>query len=256
MKRMQKGEFRDTELGGMLSQNEIDFIDFGCSKGGSIAFANQCFNAKHGLGIDIDRKKISIAKEAGFHAFEFDINALPNEKLVRFVIMSHFLEHVPNPRDVKNYLRKACNISREFIYIQQPYFDADGYLLRRGCKLFWSDWTGHPNRMTSLELWRLCRDIKNEGIPITYSLHAFKPIVDSSDACIHPLDTALDQHDYSSIKHPAKKATILFNNNVFRELICLITMPGCDHKKLLKKIRYDLTLIDWNGGFASEAVGF
>ena len=68
--------------------------------------------------------------------------------------------------DVKSFVEKACSISKDFVFIQQPYFDADSYLFKKGLKLFWSDWRGHPNRMTSLDFNLLLRDLKKNPLSI------------------------------------------------------------------------------------------
>lgn len=240
------------DLKNFIEGKNIDFIDFGCSKGGSISFGQKRFGALHGLGIDIDQSKVIAAEAAGYDAINYDIHKIPDEKLVRFVTMSHFLEHVPILSDVKTFIRKACQVSNEFVYIQQPFFDADTYLFERNFKLFWSDWKGHPNRMTTLEMWLLLRDLKNEGLPITFSLHAYKPILNSLDPTIHPLSSPIDQFDYSSDIHPSKGHVVQFEENVFRELICLITLPDCDHEEQLKKLRFDRTLIDSAGNLKSN----
>ncbi len=238
---------KDTEFRRLIETASIDYIDFGCSKGGSLAFAKTRFNGHRGLGIDIDQSKVEKTIAAGYDAIRYDIHDIPDEKLVRFVVLSHFLEHVPGNADVKDFIRKACTISNEFVYIQQPYFDADPYLFERGLKLFWSDWSGHPNRMTSLELWLVLRDLKEEGLPITFSLHAYRLIPDSSDPRIHPLASPVNQFDYTADVHPPKDQFVQFDNNVFYELICLITLPGFDHVEQLKKLRYNRTIIDSSG---------
>lgn len=233
--------FRD-----LIRNSDIDYIDFGCSKGGSLAFAKKRFGGANGLGIDIDQRKVDMTLAAGFEAARFDINEIPNEPLVRFVVMSHFLEHVPDMLQVKEFIRKACVISTEFVYIQQPFFDADPYLFEKGYKLFWSDWTGHPNRMTSLELWLALRDLKEEGLPITFSLYSYKAIVDSADPCVHPLGSPPDQQKYDVERHPTKGETVQLDN-VYYETIGLITKPGVDHGEVVRKLRYDRQIADSNG---------
>lgn len=235
-------QLQEEDIRHVLNQLKIDHIDFGCSKGGSLEFAKKRFEGKCGLGIDIDDTKIAQTRIAGYHALRYDILDIPDEKLVRFVVMSHFLEHVPSPALVKQFIRKACTIASEFVYIQQPFFDADPYLFERGLKLFWSDWTGHQNRMTSLELWLILRDLAREGLPITFSLHAHKLVADSTNTSIHSIYSPKDQHGYSAELHPAKE-TIHFDDNVFAELICLITLPGCNHEEILHKLRYHRTII-------------
>ncbi|WP_065692496.1 class I SAM-dependent methyltransferase [Rhizobium sp. AC44/96] len=231
----------------LVETSGFDHIDFGCSKGGSLALAKKRFDGRRGLGIDIDPSKIEQTLAAGYDAILYDIHNIPDEKLVRFVIMSHFLEHVPNLKDVRAFVRKACMISSDFVYIQQPYFDADSYLFERGFKLYWSDWFGHRNQMTSLELWLMLRDLQKEGLPITFSLHAHKPITNSVSPRIHPLASPKNQHDYAADVHPPKDRSVRFQSNVFHELICLITFPGCDHAEQLKKLRYHHTIIDSSG---------
>ena len=204
-------------------------------------FAVKRFNGARGLGIDIDAAKIEQAQSNGYDAILYDIRNIPDEKLFRFTIMSHFLEHVPSHVDTKDFIRKACRISNEFVYIQQPFFDADPYLFERGLKLFWSDWKGHPNRMTSLELWIILRDLMAEGLEFTYSLHAYKDVLNSDDTCVHPVSSDIEQHAYDPLIHPAKPS-IEFDNNVFYELVCLITFAGTDHSDILNKMRYNKTI--------------
>ena len=235
--------FTETDITSFLTSKQIDHIDFGCSKGGSLDFAKKRLGGYRGLGIDIDLAKVAATREAGFEAIQYDIQQLPNRKLVRFVIMSHFLEHLPKFTDVKAMVRKAFQISTEFVYIQQPFFDADGYLLEKGLKLFWSDWRGHPNRMTSLEMILTLRDLQLEGFKFSYSLHAHKQVEDSSDPCVHPINSPRDLTYYVQENNLDKGATIPFNGNVFRELVTLITFPGAEHEAIAKRLRYHKTLI-------------
>jgi hypothetical protein len=236
----------------LIKQGGFDHLDFGCSKGGSLDFARKRFDGIRGLGIDIVEAKVESTRTAGFDAICYNIHEIPDEKLVRFVVMSHFLEHVSALSDVKAFVRKACVVSKDFVYIQQPFFDADGYLFERGFKLFWSDWLGHPNRMTSLELYLLLRDLQVEGFPIAYSIHAYKPIVDSSDPRIHSIDSSVDQHSYVTGQHPIKGPMVKFACNIFAELICLISFPDVDHKAILKKMRYHHTFVDEQGKRVSQ----
>ena len=237
----------ETDIVSFLNAKQIDHIDFGCSKGGSLDFAKKRLGGERGLGIDIDLAKVAATHEAGFEAIQYDIAQLPNRKLVRFVIMSHFLEHLPQLIDVKNMIRKACQISKKFVYIQQPFFDADGYLLEKGLKLFWSDWRGHPNRMTSLEMFLTQRDLQSEGFKFSFSLYAHKPVEDSNDPCVHRLNAPCDL-TYHLLGHDLDKVTaVQFQGNVFREIVTLITLPGTDHEAVAKRLRYHKTLLHMGG---------
>lgn len=227
----------ELEFLNLIKFKSIDHIDFGCSKGGSLEFAKIRLGGEFGLGIDIDLAKVVATNEAGYAAIQYDINLLPNRKLVKFVIMSHFLEHLHSSVIAKGMLRKALQISSDFIYIQQPFFDSDGYLLERGLKLFWSDWRGHPNRMTSLDMVLILRDLRIEGFDFKYSICVHKPIENSADPCVHPLFAPRDS-GYFSAELNNNKPKIDFHGNVFRELLILITFPGADHNDLLDKLRF------------------
>ena len=65
--------------------------------------------------------------------------------------------------------------------------------------------------MTSLAMWLLCRDLKNEGMPIEFSLHAYKPIENSLAPQVHPIESPIDQHGYGSDIHPEKGKKVRFD---------------------------------------------
>ena len=225
----------------LIKKNNIDFLDFGCSKGGSLEFAKKYLGGLKGLGIDIDDAKIKETKLHGHDAINYDIKNIPNKKMVRFCILSHFLEHVPNLSDVSSFVNKACSISKDFVYIQQPYFDADSYLFKKGLKLYWSDWRGHPNRMTSLDIHLLLRDLaeKNE---MEWSIHARKKIRNSNDTSVHSIKSDRNQHQYDAEVHPPKDFKIDFEDYIFYEIITVISFPGYNHDSILNNIRYDHTI--------------
>jgi len=234
----------EQELISGLASGEFEFIDFGTSKGESIHYAMQFFNAKNGLGIDINEKKIQEAREKGYQAIQYDIHKLPDEKIVRFAILKEFLEHIPDKSDVFAFLRKACVISSDFVFIQQPYFDADGYLMKHGLKLYWSDWRGHPNRMTTLEFFLILNKLKNENLLRSFSIHVRNRIVWSDDFRIHPIDSPIDQHRYSPEKHPPKPRTMKLDSAVFEKTIAFINISGSDHYAPFKNIPYHETIYE------------
>src|SRR5690606_876666 len=131
-----------------ILSDAYDFYDFGCSTGANIAYTNGVFPGLRGLGIDIAAPKVAAALGNGYDAVVFDILELPECKRVSFVTMSHFLEHLPSLSVARPIIAKAISVSRDFVMIRQPWFDADGELLRRGFKFYWSHWSGHRNKMT------------------------------------------------------------------------------------------------------------
>ena len=182
-----------------LKDNQYDFIDFGCSSGGSIEHYEKMFGAK-GLGLDIDPKKVKSSIEKGFDAVVCDITKIQLEKKVKFGTMSHFCEHIPSIKDVKIIIEKACSVIDEFLIIRQPYFDADHYLFTNGFKFYWSNWTGHPNHMTLLEFYNILKPLKDSNKLKEFSFYGLTPIIDSNNDAIHNLDSPTDQHQWNKQK--------------------------------------------------------
>jgi hypothetical protein len=203
-----------------------DFLDFGCSSGGSLEFGVTQLGGTLGLGIDVSPEKVAAARKAGHAATVYNLRDLPEERLVRFVIMSRFLEHVSDVTDVRAFIEKACRVASEFVYIQQPFFDADAYLFRRGLKLFWSDWSGHPNRMSTLDLWSHLRSLRASGVNLEFVLFHADRIADASSPYILPISAPPNQHEYDACHHPEKDERIKFDFPVYRELRCLIQTGG------------------------------
>jgi SAM-dependent methyltransferase len=159
----------ESRIKDLIREEGADFIDFGCSSGGSLTYAMKTLGGTKGIGIDIDDKKVAKTKAAGFLALHGDLTTIrPLSERVRFVIMSHILEHIPSIKDVKNCIRSAVNSSKDFIYIQQPYFDSDPLFMEHGLKTYWSDWHGHPNRMTSLEFHNILNPMLKEGLIVRF----------------------------------------------------------------------------------------
>ncbi len=205
---------------------DYEFLDFGCSAGGSLERYSRLFKVKgKGLGLDIDPGKIERTREAGFDAQLCDLTQLTPRGNVRFALMAHFLEHVPNVVDVASILRNAARASREFVFIRQPYFDADSYLFLNGLKLYWSHWSGHPNNMTMLELYNAIEPLLQAGLIQRYTLFGVNPIVDSSSAFVHNLDTAVNQHHWDADKH-TRKRHIVFTQPVYQETMAILDVDG------------------------------
>jgi hypothetical protein len=152
--------------------------------------------------------------------------------------MSHFLEHVPSLIDVRKIIRSACLVSDEFVLIQQPYFDADGYLFDLGLKLYWSSWNGHPNHMTRLEMLNILRIVAPATGVKRFFIGARYPIRSSNAREIHPLLSPAEQVEWSLSKH-GKKSSIRFDRVVFRELFAILLLdkhkPSTELAHYMKK---------------------
>jgi len=225
------------EIDDYVKENGIEFIDFGASKGGSIEFAKKhfCKKSSKGVGVDIDQNKIDEMKEKGYNAFYGDITKLSLKEKVRFVIMAHFLEHIDGFENTKKCIRTAAKNSTDFFYIQQPYFDADGYLFSKGLKFFWSHWIGHRNHMSTLEFYKILQEMQENKEISRYAIYVYNKIVSSADDKIQNISAPIDQHHYDKNIHPNKNEKIIFNEGieVFQETRVLATIgPEIDFEEL------------------------
>jgi len=232
----------------LIRKEGADFIDFGCSSGGSLSYAMKTLGGVKGIGIDIDEKKVAKTKDAGFLALHGDLTRIrPLSKRVRFVIMSHILEHIPSIKDVKSCIRSAVNSSKEFIYIQQPYFDSDPLFMQHGLKTYWSDWHGHPNRMTSLEFHNILQPMLKEGLIDNFSIYGRKPITKSKDAALLNLSEPQDQSRWDKKIHSKKPKINGFDFPAYYDIVVIANLNGFNAMEAYKKkIRPDDVIYDSN----------
>lgn len=211
-------------MNNITDYTKYDFIDFGASKGGSIDFAKIFLGGKRGVGIDIDQKKIDMMIKSGYECEYGDITNLVNipDNTVKFVMMSHVLEHLNSLEDIYKAIQEAIRISTDFVYIQGPNFDDDEYLHRNNLRFFWSFWKGHTYHFQSSELISIlekCSGFKE-------SIIAYRgPLYSSTSSCIHSLDSPIDQHEYDPSVHPPK-TSIRFDNTLYKEIVAVIRIDN------------------------------
>lgn len=223
-----------------LQDGQFDFADFGCSNGESIKFGFTRLGGKRGLGIDKNPNKVRSAIEDGHEAIQMDVTALgEHEGCVSFVLMSHFLEHLPGYHEALTCIRSACLAARDYVLIRQPWFDSDGYLFTKGLKLYWSDWIGHTYPMSCLDLYRALRDCK---IPIRYRIYGRARILNSIDETIHPISSPTDQHGYDP-HFLEPKSPVKLEMPTFKETCCIILRSKNYSFEYLEKIMVPLELL-------------
>jgi hypothetical protein len=201
----------------------FDFADFGCSNGSSIQFGIKILKGRKGLGIDIDPKKVASAKAAGYDAIKGDFCNLDlPDGCVDFTILSHTLEHLPTLDCAKEAIKNAIRISRKFVFIRGPFFDADDYLKSLGLKFYWSDWTGHTLHLKAEQVMNILEDINAPN----YEIYGRVLLNSSIDATIHPLSSLKNQHQWELEKHGVKPILTL-TKPVYREFVGIIWLA--DH---------------------------
>lgn len=215
--------------------SKFQCIDFGCSIGGNIEFIKKALPGINVLGIDIDPNKIKVARDRGNEAIIFDILTIEGCKSVDFVTMSHFLEHLDSPRHAEKFIKKAVDISRSFVHIRQPFFDGDYHLLEWGLKLYWADWSGHPNNMKVLDFYKIGTRLLNSGLIHSFSIYGRTKITDSKNECIVPLGAPNNSGKYEQ-KFGVKKM-IFFNFPLFKETVMEIKISNSDISENLERLR-------------------
>jgi hypothetical protein len=210
-----------------------DFVDFGSSEGSSIEFSKQKLGGTRGLGLDVDQKKITATREAGFDAARADVTELNAEKIgtTRFATMIHFLHRLPDLSMAAKAISSAVKIAEDFVFIRQPFFDAEEYLAALGLKLYWSDWSSHKNHMKIAELRGILDDLLLSRQIQRYIIFRRTPVENSNDPCVHPADSPRDQHNWQAGKH-APKPFFKFHVPVFKEIGAVIhtRSPKLDEK--------------------------
>jgi hypothetical protein len=177
-----------------------------------------------GIGVDIKPEKVELMSEAGYDCIQGDVTKLdlPSNS-VRFVVMSHFLEHLPDLVTVKGVIGSAARIASDFLFIRGPYFDADEFLKGQGLKFYWSDWHGHPCHLSTSQLRKILLDLGLKD----YVMMGCGKITDSSDPVIHALDSPIDQRTYDPEVHPGKPF-ISFRPPLYKEIVCCIRLRPFD----------------------------
>jgi hypothetical protein len=179
---------------------EIDFLDLGSSKGGSIEYCRKRFEAGRGIGADLNERKVEQAKHAGFQAVRADAADLKLQKRVRFVSMMQFLEHLPDLATVERVINSAAASATDFLFIHHPSFEGEEYLSGEGLRQYWWHWRGHPAHVRVADY---CNMLDRAGLR-QYAIRYIDPITDSSHSAILPDSAPIDQLDYDHAAHGSK----------------------------------------------------
>lgn len=218
-----------------MNPSDYDFLDFGCSGGANIRYMKKIVPSIRGLGIDIDQKKVDLCRSNGFDAINFDILKLDQKRIVNFVTMSHFLEHLPNVNVAEKMIRKGIFVAREFVFIRQPWFDSDGALLLNDLKFYWSDWRGHANKMTSLDFYLILRRAFDLNVISGFDIYARGRVSLSSDSSIIPLSAPSDQHHFDASLHGEKNEEIKIDPTAFKEIVIIASIKPIEKVELKVK---------------------
>jgi len=228
----------------LLKLGKVDFIEMGASDGRYfrqllLIFGHLKTPVKIGIGVDNDPVKVLAAQKKGFRCILGDITNLElGKKKVRFCSMSHVLEHLPNLESAELAIKSAIEISKDFIFIQGPFFDEDKYLESKKLRFFWSNWVGHPLHLSSDMLIGIFDKL---GVN-DYRIYVRIPIKDSSDPSIHSLKSRRNQFDFDPKVHPPK-AQVTFTRPLWREIVAFARLSDNVSWEELEKVHDGMVLL-------------
>lgn len=203
----------------MLDISKYDFIDFGSGFGGCINFAKKKLGGKCALGFEKHVGRCTDLQKKGYKCINADITKIDLPKnSVRFVTISHVLEHLNNQHEVEVVLKKAIDTATDFVFVEGPSFDFDDYLDKLGLKFMWRDGHGHDTKVKVLDILAYAHKLNIAGYTV---LIEYPLITNSASKDIHPLGSPPSVHGYNPKKHPPKKS-IQFDTPIYRSFIIFL----------------------------------
>lgn len=231
------------KLKSLISKYNIDFFDFGCSHGEGLLWT-QNITGTNGFGFDIDSNKLESASGKGVFCTSFDILKLQDDKLVSFTTIFHMLEHLYSVHEAELFIRKACMISIDNVFIKQPFFDADAWLFSQGLKTFYSHWSGHRNKMNTPDFYNILKRLMDQKLIKSFAIAYKKPIKNTDDEIIHSLDSPIDSMRYDKKIHPQKPVNVSINYPVFYEIMAVLDVSNKGYGKLWSILKPDYVIYD------------
>lgn len=194
-----------------IDWQDFEFIDLGCSRGGSIGYCQKRFRAGKGLGIDLSEEKAAEAREAGYDVMIADARDIPANAGVRFISMLDFLEHLPGFDVVEQIISVSAQAATDFLFIRHPSFEGEHYLASLGLRQYWWHWSGHT---AHIHVSDYCAIFERLGLH-QYCIRYREAIFDSSHKSIHSVASGINQGEYEETKHPVKPL-VEFSEPVWR----------------------------------------
>ncbi|MEX2553052.1 MAG: class I SAM-dependent methyltransferase [Actinomycetota bacterium] len=219
-----RDRWNDVEIHERIRAGEYEFVDFGSSQGGSIDYCMRRFHARKGLGIDLGADEVAEIRSRGFDAIQGDVLDFrcPSGSF-RFVSMMDFLEHLPNLQAVERALTTAKRVARDFLFIRHPTFDDEPYLNSIGLKQYWTDWSGHPSKITLAEYTQMFERLELS----LYCLRFRTPAYDSADPVMLPLSAPPDQLKFDLDLH-GPRPEVVFPRPVWGQLDIFVALRSLE----------------------------
>jgi hypothetical protein len=187
------------------------FVDAGCAAGASIDHCERRFGLGRGLGLDWYQGDLDVARNNGFDVAL--CNLLEQElppKCVAFASAVCFLEHLPDEASAVRVMERVAAAARDFVFVRHPSFDDIDYLAQFGLKFGWTDWSSHPNMMTTDDFRRVFEALGWRD----YRIVPHMGYADSTHPSIVPASAPRDTEVYDEALH-GPKPFVRFDHTVY-----------------------------------------
>ncbi len=217
----------------------IEALDIGCGDGRStVALAGRLGITGDIVGIDKVPGRIPTELDAPNVTFAtYDALELPNKKLAQISTLLNVLPNLPDLRAVTTMLRKAAIVARDFVYVSQPQFDYNSYLLRRGFKTYHADQTRNHYQGTSYDYMKVAMALLEEGLIADFALMEAERIRDSSDPVIHSVQSPPDSGPYDEATHRYKTLGVSFSEPVYARFNMVLCRKPAQLAPITKRLR-------------------
>ena len=222
-----------------LLPKRIEAIDIGCGDGRStIAIANKLCSDGDVIGIDKMSGRLPIGEGGPNLSFAaYDAMDLPNRKLAQIATLLNVLPGLHGAAQVMAMLRKACIVTRDFVYVSQAQFDSTPYLIRRGFKTYYSDLTANRYQGTSHDYLRMARGLMEQGLIADFALMESERIRDSSDASIQSLQSPAEAGAYDATLHRFKSLDVTFSEPIYRRFHMVLCRKPAQLVPICKRLK-------------------
>ncbi len=214
------GVLRDKDLTPeMLS--EYDFLDMGTKDGNSMSYAIGNLGGKKGLGVELRPEYVQKTIDKGFAYIQGDATKLQlPDNSVSFVLLSHFLEHLPDLETLDQVIATSLRVAKDFVFIKGPGYENEDYLQSLGVRIFYSHWSGHPIKPSSKVLSELFKKYGQND----YEFMFHRYITSTDDPAIHSLQSPINQHAFDIDLHPPKPKGVVFDRRIPQEMMGFVRL--------------------------------
>ena len=212
--------------------SRYDHLDLGCGAGASLDYGGLRFDARRGIGMDINAAKVASARARGDDAVVGDATDIGVDKQVRFVLLMDFLEHLPDLETVQKAIAGAAAAATDFLFIFHPSFENEAYLREQGLRLYWWEWDSHT---CHIRISDYCRIFDRLGLH-RYKIRYVKRIADAGHPAVLRDDEPPNQTTFDPARH-RPKPDLTFPEPLWRAqeiFVALRDLPGDEWARIVR----------------------